>query len=604
MAKLMPEAELQPRPGDHVLSTSELLKISVFQGVAPANLEKFPGYILLRKYQKGETICRQGDPGWTAFYLLKTADLLALGEARADLLSANEMQELRERQAKLEAAAPFASEIEKTHPQFTPLSPGEKRMRAAEVEPSDSELARKLRQTADAEEIRQQATVSLVASTVQGPHRRSPSLLGNLLGGWFARKGAASISGQQFIPIDGPTDLNRDAPVAALYEGEVFGEMSCLNRYPRSATVRAADTCFALEMLRNVFEVLQKNKPFKEQMDAIYRRRVLRTHLRALPIFSDLNEEVLSEMVQRVELVEKEPGEVLFREGDPSDGIYVIRIGMVKVSRKFPGGERILAYRARGEFVGEIGLLRGEPRMATCTALDHPIGEGAAKRRPGRVELVRIKKEDFEFVLGRVPELRTSVEAVAAERLRPEPSDEPGRVVFSQPFDELGLLQGQKLMLIDLERCTRCDECVRACVSTHLDGRSRLFREGPRFENYLIPATCRQCLDPVCMIGCPVGSIHKGVAGEIIIESWCIGCEICAKQCPYDAINMHELPEKAGSIAEESVEVTQRAVVCDQCQSLSDGVPSCVYACPHDAALRVDAREFFSRRTAVTAVAT
>jgi Fe-S-cluster-containing hydrogenase component 2 len=106
------------------------------------------------------------------------------------------------------------------------------------------------------------------------------------------------------------------------------------------------------------------------------------------------------------------------------------------------------------------------------------------------------------------------------------------------------------------------------------------------------------------MIGCPVGSIHKGSAGEIIIESWCIGCEICAKQCPYDAINMHELPKKAGSIAEESVEVAQRAVVCDQCQSLSDGVPSCVHACPHDAALRVDAREFFSRRTPPTAVAT
>ncbi len=55
----------------------------------------------------------------------------------------------------------------------------------------------------------------------------------------------------------------------------------------------------------------------------------------------------------------------------------------------------------------------------------------------------------------------------------------------------------------------------------------------PRFGKYLVPTTCRSCLDPVCMIGCPVGSIHRGNNGEILIEDWCIGCEACASQCPY-----------------------------------------------------------------------
>src|SRR5439155_22229675 len=50
------------------------------------------------------------------------------------------------------------------------------------------------------------------------------------------------------------------------------------------------------------------------------------------------------------------------------------------------------------------------------------------------------------------------------------------------------------------------------------------------------------------MIGCPVGSIHRGDNGQIVIEDWCIGCQMCAKQCPYGSILMHDtgvIPEEA-----------------------------------------------------------
>jgi Fe-S-cluster-containing hydrogenase component 2 len=42
------------------------------------------------------------------------------------------------------------------------------------------------------------------------------------------------------------------------------------------------------------------------------------------------------------------------------------------------------------------------------------------------------------------------------------------------------------------------------------------------------------------MIGCPVGSIQQGDDGEIRIREWCIGCGLCANQCPYDSIQMHD----------------------------------------------------------------
>jgi Fe-S-cluster-containing hydrogenase component 2 len=112
--------------------------------------------------------------------------------------------------------------------------------------------------------------------------------------------------------------------------------------------------------------------------------------------------------------------------------------------------------------------------------------------------------------------------------------------VRSPRFTELGLYQGQHLMLIDLERCTRCDECVKACVNAHTDGRSRLFLDGPRDGRSLVPLTCRSCLDPVCLIGCPVGSIRRGSKEQIVIENWCIGCGACASNCPYGSIQMHD----------------------------------------------------------------
>ncbi len=135
-------------------------------------------------------------------------------------------------------------------------------------------------------------------------------------------------------------------------------------------------------------------------------------------------------------------------------------------------------------------------------------------------------------------------------------------------------------------KCTRCDECTKACSDTH-QGVTRLIREGLRFDKFLVASSCRSCLDPYCMIGCPVGSIRRKLTSEIVIENWCIGCGLCAENCPYGNINMVEqLDSKKASV--------RKATTCDLCQSLGPNhEPSCVYACPHDAAHRMKGHELF-----------
>jgi Fe-S-cluster-containing hydrogenase component 2/CRP-like cAMP-binding protein len=335
-------------------------------------------------------------------------------------------------------------------------------------------------------------------------------------------------------------------------------------------------------MLRNVLDILQKNKTFRAELDRKYRQRALETHLKSVPVFASMPADFIDYLRDRVELQRYSPGDVIVRQGDPADAFYLVRLGFVKVSQHHPGGDLVLSYLGRGGYFGEMGLLGGGVRTATCTALDH-------------VDVVRIKGEDFALMVARFPEIRASLEEVARERA--EANLQRARSTEETPLDDFltqGLMQAQSLLLLDLEKCTRCDQCVRACADAH-DGVTRLVREGLQFDKYLVATSCRQCRDPLCMVGCPVGAIRRRNSLEIIIEDWCIGCGLCANSCPYGNLTLHAFEVAAPEAAAPSrqVTVTQRkATGCDLCVEHAE--PSCVYACPHDAAHRVEPVTFFA----------
>ncbi len=177
---------------------------------------------------------------------------------------------------------------------------------------------------------------------------------------------------------------------------------------------------------------------------------------------------------------------------------------------------------------------------------------------------------------------------------------------LTRRYVELGLYQGQELLVLDLHKCTRCDECVRACADSH-DGVTRVVRDGPRIGHFLVAVSCRSCYDPYCLSGCPVDAIHREGAGlEVRIDNHCIGCGLCAHNCPYGSIHLVERdadgrvrevpktdwpsPEPIAATPTDSTTPTRtarlRAVNCDLCAGSGTG-PRCVYACPHDAAHRL-----------------
>ena len=216
-----------------------------------------------------------------------------------------------------------------------------------------------------------------------------------------------------------------------------------------------------------------------------------------MPLFASLTPEFIDSLRDRVELVRFGKGDVICRQGDIADSFYLVRIGFVKVTEEHPQGELVLAIWAAADTSARsdlLGMGEGGRRTATCTALDH-------------VEVVRISAEDFHRMMDAFPEVRSSLEAVAHEHLEQNRQRAGAQPPMSRSIRFLaqGLMEAQSLLVLDLEKCTRCDDCVRACADAH-DGVTRLIREGLRFDNY--PG--RDLLPPV-----PRSVVHGGLSGGL-----------------------------------------------------------------------------------------
>ena len=64
------------------------------------------------------------------------------------------------------------------------------------------------------------------------------------------------------------------------------------------------------------------------------------------------------------------PGDVLFREGESGDVMFVIQSGAVKITKALAGEAKVLAVLGPGEFLGEMAILNGKPRTATATVVE------------------------------------------------------------------------------------------------------------------------------------------------------------------------------------------------------------------------------------------
>lgn len=91
--------------------------------------------------------------------------------------------------------------------------------------------------------------------------------------------------------------------------------------------------------------------------------------LRSVSLFQDLDDADLQAVLPRLRERRLRRGEVLFREGDPGNEMYLIRSGQVVISKHVKGRvDQVLASMGPGEFFGEMSLIDRQPRSATIQA--------------------------------------------------------------------------------------------------------------------------------------------------------------------------------------------------------------------------------------------
>ena len=92
--------------------------------------------------------------------------------------------------------------------------------------------------------------------------------------------------------------------------------------------------------------------------------------LRHAPLFSALDDEAASALLASMGSTKLRRGEVLFREGDEGDKLYIVTDGKVKLGRTSSDGrENLLAILGPGQMFGELSLFDPGPRSATVTAV-------------------------------------------------------------------------------------------------------------------------------------------------------------------------------------------------------------------------------------------
>jgi CRP-like cAMP-binding protein len=127
--------------------------------------------------------------------------------------------------------------------------------------------------------------------------------------------------------------------------------------------------------------------------------------LRQVDLFSEFSARELGMLAAKTQEVEFSRGDIIFREGDAGDSLYLILGGKVLVVRYEGEQKKVIVILEEKTCFGEMAILSDETRSATIEAAEP-------------VTLLKIKNEDFKYLIIEKPEIAFSVFKILIKRIK------------------------------------------------------------------------------------------------------------------------------------------------------------------------------------------
>ncbi len=200
---------------------------------------------------------------------------------------------------------------------------------------------------------------------------------------------------------------NEAITLAEVTPGQCIGEMAMFFSGKRSASIRADTPAMLLKLEKPDFEqLINTHISLRRLLGKLIEERLPTLRIATADLFGSIDDELLLEFQSLFTWHTLKRGEILFRQGETGDTIYLIVNGRLELTvNKANGNREVVADLGRGEWVGEMAILLNETRTVTVTAT----------RDCG---LVSINRDGLNNIFKRHPNALMSVVETLSKRLK------------------------------------------------------------------------------------------------------------------------------------------------------------------------------------------
>lgn len=210
-----------------------------------------------------------------------------------------------------------------------------------------------------------------------------------------------------FVLLSGRVETRHRLPTGTLQKintliaPSIFGEDAILQDGRRKIEVVAVENSIVLTLPAELLKSLAKDMQHLREITAFKNAVAVNQFFAAAPLFRDLSEDVVHLFTARGKIEDYDKDQILFKQGDLSDGFFLLLRGKVGVLVN----NRPIARIQQGGFFGEISVIADVPRTATIYAMQD-------------CQVLRIGKEAFWEILAKDLNMAMFIESVGEMRVR------------------------------------------------------------------------------------------------------------------------------------------------------------------------------------------